>query len=262
MTKGWLVTLIAASGVGKSIMLVNQALDFAIRYNERVLFITDENSHETIMRYMHCAFFGINHHKVVDREINLPIFLRGLGEEERKEYNRVFSLIDVIELPDIPLNEVKDICNNASSNGSPYTFVIVDSFDEIGKSGKLSTIERYESNGIAVETMAKDLDIVLVLTTQMETEIAKSKVSIEDLTLYCNYSSKTLPKKSFFVGVIHQKYIRGGQDEGNRVLDSGLYFRVLKSRSGGLGILTKLNPQFDCVRLLGGETKDGVSDFY
>ena len=125
MKNGWLWTLVSSTGGGKTVIMCLLTVLFAKAYKERCLFITDENSKEVILSYMHCGYFGLKYYDIEDRKINLSSYIKNLSPEKKKEYDEIFNLIDVIEMPCIPMNEVRKIIKTAKNNEHPYTWVNV-----------------------------------------------------------------------------------------------------------------------------------------
>lgn len=245
--KFWLCVFMGTTGSGKTIFLAQEAVHFATTYKKRVLFITDENSQNTIMNYMICNFFNLRYKDVIDRKIDLVDFINNLSEEKKQEFERLKDLIEVLELPDIPLLDVVDILENAEYNGNPYGLLCIDSFNEIHKSNtKLSTLENGERNAIMLEEIPKRFKMPIYITAQLDSEVGKHRPNIDDVTEYAIFSSKMLPKKAGLVIAIHGRYTK---IEGGAKRQEGLYLKICKSRSGGKDFILKLKPNFDNIKI-------------
>lgn len=245
MIRGSYFTIVAGSGAGKTIKLAHETVAFAKHYKERVLFITDENSYEVILAYMHCNYFGLKYKDVEDRKINLTAYINALPSKEKEDFEKVFSFIDVIELAGIPNEEVRKILKRAKTNGNPYTLVVVDSFDEMNMDGSSDEVVRYDINAKSVERIAKEFDCILGVTSQLKTDYYD--ISVEKMPMLCNHQSKTLIKKARFAWLLHWEF-RKTDDE---VENLGLRSRILKSRSGGKDLIEAIDCKYDYCKMNG-----------
>lgn len=224
---------------GKSIASTQLTVEFVRDYNERALYVTDENSKEVILTYMYCTYFNIKYHDVEDRIIDLNNHIKQLPEKELKEFLRIFSKIDVIELPCIPLLEVRKILKNAINNDNPYTWVFLDSFDEINSDSNAVEVDRYDANAKMCERVAKDYQCLLGVTNQLATDLYKA--SIEKIPQLCTHQSKTIVKKCSLSLVLGNEVKK--DEDGNSELGSRM--KINKCRSGGQGVLLATQKDFD-----------------
>lgn len=245
MKKGWLWTLVGSSGGGKTIIMAQLLVDFVKKYKERALFITDENSKEVILTYMYCAYFGLKYYDVEDRKVDITKFINELDEKNKKEYQEIFGLIDVEELPCIPMEEVRKMLKTAKNNNHPYSWVSIDSFEEIDmdSSEGISEIDRYDRNAKSCERLAKDMDIILGVTSQLKTDFYT--ISIDKMPMLCNHQSKTLIKKCFMALLLHNEYANEGKGENKTTKSLGFRCRTLKCRSGGQDAMFAIDKDFD-----------------
>lgn len=239
MKLGWLWNLVGKTGDGKSIVSTQLTVDFVKNYNERALYVTDENSKEVILTYMYCTYFNIKYHDVEDRIIDLNNHIKQLPDKELKEFLRIFSKIDVIELPCIPLLEVRKILKNAINNDNPYTWVFLDSFDEINSDSNAVEVDRYDANAKMCERVAKDYQCLLGVTNQLATDLYKA--SIEKIPQLCTHQSKTIVKKCSLSLVLGNEVKK--DEDGNSELGSRM--KINKCRSGGQGVLLATQKDFD-----------------
>ncbi len=68
MKKGWFNSIISGAGGGKTLALCQEAVHHSKTYDERCLYITDENSDEVVLTYMYCNYLDIKyhvHHKLI-----------------------------------------------------------------------------------------------------------------------------------------------------------------------------------------------------
>lgn len=245
MIRGSYFTIIAGSGSGKSIKLVHECVEFAKNYKERVLFITDENSYEVILSYMHCNFLGLKYKDVEDRKINLTSYINALSEKDKKQFDEVFNLIDVVELAGIPNEEVKKLLKRAKTHGNPYTLVCIDSFDEMNIGVSTDEVTRYDINAKSIERIAKDFDCIVGVSAQLKTDYYE--ISVEKMPMMCNHQSKTLVKKSRFAWLLQWEFKKNDED----VENLGLRSRILKSRSGGKDLIQIIDCKYDYCRMSG-----------
>lgn len=248
--KGWLWTLVSSTGGGKTIIMALLTVLFAKTYKERCLFITDENSIEVILTYMHCGYFGLKYYDIEDRKIDLSSYINKLSDKEKKEYDEIFSLIDVIEMPCVPMIEVKKIIKTAKNNEHPYTWVVIDSFEEINmdSSENIPEVDRYDRNAKDCERLAKDMDIILGVTSQLKTDFYT--ISIEKMPILCNHQSKTLIKKCYMALLFHNEYNSEGKGKEKEVTSLGFRCRVLKCRSGGVDSIFEVKKNFDYCQIV------------
>jgi KaiC/GvpD/RAD55 family RecA-like ATPase len=245
MVRGSYFTIIAASGVGKTIKLVHETIEFAKAYNERCLFITDENSYEVILAYMHCNYLGLKYKDVEDRKINLTAYINSLSEKEKATFDKVFSLIDVVEIAGIPNEEVRKLLKRAKIHGNPYTLVSIDSFDEMNLGVSTDENTRYDLNAKSVERLAKEFDCIVGVSAQLKTDYYE--ISVEKMPMMCNHQSKTLVKKSRFAWLLQWEFKKSEDD----VENLGLRSRILKSRSGGKDSIQIIDCKYDYCRMSG-----------
>ena len=245
MVRGSYFAIVAASGVGKTIKLVHEAIEFTKNYKERCLFITDENSYEVILAYMHCNFLGLKYKDVEDRKINLTAYINALSDKEKEEFNTIFSLIDVVEVAGIPNEDVRKLLKRAKIHGNPYTLVVIDSFDEMNLTVSTDENTRYDINAKSVERIAKEFDCILGVTAQLKTDYYE--ISVEKMPMMCNHQSKTLIKKARFVWLLQWEFKKSEDD----VENLGLRSRILKSRSGGKDMIQIIDCKYDYCRMSG-----------
>lgn len=245
MVRGSYFTIVASSGTGKTIKLSHEVVEFAKSYNERCLFITDENSYEVILAYMHCNYLGLKYKDVEDRKINLTAYINALSENDKKEFDKVFSLIDVIELSGIPNDEVRKILKRAKTHGNPYTLVAIDSFDEMNIGVSTDENTRYDLNAKSVERIAKEFDCIVGVSAQLKTDYYE--ISVEKMPMMCNHQSKTLIKKARFVWLLQWEFKKNDE----AVENLGLRSRILKSRSGGKDMIQIIDCKYDYCKMSG-----------
>jgi len=256
--RGWLCNIISGTGGGKTLALVQEAVHHSKIYNERVLFITDENSDEVVLSYMYCNYFGISYHKMEDREINLNEYIDNLPKDELNEVKRVFSNIDVIELASIPTAEVRKILKKADNCDNPYCWLGIDSFDEVNLDSTAQETARQSQNAVMCERLAKDFDLICWLTTQLRTEFYS--ISIENMMITCNYGSKNIIKKSSLSLLLWWEYSKS-EDEGATTL--GFRGKINKCRSGGVGKIYDIVQNYNCCQLLASKEAIGeVNDSF
>ena len=235
--KGWSMNLLAGTGGGKSIIACILTIEFIKKYKERVLFVTDENSESTILQYLQCAYFGLHFRSVQDRTMDLSKYIDSLSEKDRIEYEEIFSLIEVWELVGIPLQQVKQHILNSDKE---YSFLIMDSFDEINSTNGLEDVINYQQNGKLIETLAKELNVLLLVTAQLDTKLYST--SAEKLPELCNHQAKSLVKKSFMSLVIHKIL-----DKDGALIDTVV--KLNKCRSGGKGKMVAFKENFDYMSI-------------
>ena len=237
MEKGWNISLIGGTGSGKSLMACMLTVDFAIRYNEPCLFITDENSESTILQYLKCHYLGLHYRSVQDRTIKLDEYVETLSKKDRMEYDRVFNLIQVWELSGINTNEVRMFIKQQPIK---YGLLVIDSFDELNSISNLQEVVRYDRNAKEVEVLAKELDLILLCTAQTKSDYYR--ISAEKLPMLCNHNAKTLVKKNFASIVIHSTFNK--KDE--KIDD---VIKLNKCRSGGHGVIYGFNKNYDYINI-------------
>jgi len=245
MKRGMCWNIIGKTGEGKSLVSVQIMLEFAREYDERTLYITDENSAEVILSYFHAAYFQIKYKDIEDRIVNLTQHIKNLSPKDKAEYDRVFGLIEVIELPSIPLLEVRRILKNAENNDNPYTFIFADSMDEIGSDMNVDEVTRYDLNAKQIERIAKDHSVIFGVSNQLNTNLYTT--SVEKIPSLCTHQSKTIGKKVFMALVIGDEY--KNNDDGE-VESLGQRIRILKSRSGGMNVIYPFERRFDYCSIL------------
>jgi len=236
---------------GKSIVTLEIMLNLVMRYNERALIVTDENSDEVMLTYLHCSYFSIKYSDIEDRKVNLTKHINSLSDKDFKEYKRVFDKIDVIELPSIPLMDVESILKNAQNNDKPYRFAFMDSFDEINSDANLPEIDRYDINAKQVEKIAKRFNLILGVTNQLQTTMYRT--SIEKLSQLCVFQSKSIVKKASLSLVIAHEYTKDGDSE----KEGGLRIKISKCRSGGQGVIYEVKKNYDYCQLIPSDTEIG-----
>ncbi len=251
MKLGWNINLISKTGGGKSIVGAELLLHLVMDYDQRALLVTDENSDSVILTYLHCAYFGISYHKVEDREIDLSEHINLLTDKEYKKYKRVFNNIDVIELPSIPLMDVRSMLKTAQNNDNPYSFVMLDSFDEINSDSNIPEFDRYDINAKQVEKIAKAFDVILLVTNQLQT--TSYSTSIENIPQLCTHFSKTIVKKSFLSLLLMNEYKKDGDD----IKECGFRMKINKNRSGGQGVIYEVTKDYNNCRLIPSNTEIG-----
>ena len=252
--KGWLCNVIGSTGSGKSIATAEMLLHLVMDYNERALLVTDENSDGVILTYLHCAYFGLRYNKVEDRIIDLTAYINALPDKEFKEYKRVFDKIDVIELPSIPLLEVRSMMKKAVNNDNPYRFVMLDSFDEINSDANIPEVDRYDINAKQIEKLTKEFESILIVTNQLQT--TAYNISIEKIPQLCVHQSKTIVKKVSLSLILAPEYVSDGEE----VREVGFRVKVNKSRSGSMGLIYEATRDYDHCRLLPSENIIGGTD--
>ena len=252
MKRGWSWNIIAKTGAGKTIVATDLLLQFVKEYNERALFITDENSDEVILTYLHCSYFNIKYKDVEDRKIDISKLIDNLDEKGKKEYDRVFSNIDVIELPSIPISQVKKILKRAKNNSKPYTYVFIDSFDEINTDMKVEEVTRYDLNAKELERLPKEFDCLVGVSNQLATVYYNT--SIDKIPKLCTHQSKTIMKKvslSLLIGE-EMKKDKDGENEflGHRI-------KINKCRSGGDSVIYGITRNFDYCKIIPSDSEIG-----
>lgn len=255
MKLGWLWNLIAKSGSGKTIIAVDFLLNFVKEYRERALFITDENSDEVIMTYLHCNYFNVRYKDVEDRKVDLSELINSLSDEKRKEYEEIFGLIDVVQLSAIPLPKVRKILKNAKLAGSPYTYVFIDSMDEVNAGLPVDEVTRYDANAKELERLAKDMNCILGVANQLAT--AHYEQSIETITQLCTHQSKTIVKKASLSLLIGEE--RKKNEDGDTV-KIGDRIKINKCRSGGQDLIYEINKDFDYCKIHPGSVSIGTTN--
>jgi len=237
MEKGWSFNLIGATGSGKTIVACILAIDFVKKYKEKLLFVTDENSESNILLYLKCSFLNLKFRDVIKRKVKLDEVVENLSDEKRKEYEEVFGLIEVWELVGLPIHQIRA---KAMNEKIPYGMILLDSFDEIESMSGMENVQRYEMNGKLVESLAKELGVLLGVTAQLDTKMYT--ISAEKMTQLCNFQAKSLVKKCFFSLLIHNVYDKEGNTVDNVI-------KINKSRSGGGGIIYAIDKNFDYMQL-------------
>ena len=243
------------SGGGKSLGLIQECVHHSKAYNERCLFITDENSDEVILTYMYCNYLGFKYHDIEDRNVDLHQYIESMKPEDKKELERVFTNIDVIELPGIPTLEVRNILKNAQNNDNPYGWLGIDSFEELNIDSNLEEISRQNQNAILCERIAKDFGLILWVTAQLKTDFYS--ISIEKMMMTCNHGSKTLIKKSFLSLLLWWEYAK---DEDGEMKPLGFRGKINKCRSGGLGKIYEIKQNYDYCALIASDSEIGNNE--
>jgi len=253
--KGWFCNIISGTAGGKSLELVQEAVYHSKTYNERVLFITDENSDEVILTYMYCNYLGIKYHDVEDRIIDLNEYINNLNLEDKNELKRIFTNIDVIELAGIPTIEVRNILKTAENNDNSYGWVGLDSFEEVNIDANVEEVTRQNQNAILCERIAKDFKLILWVTAQLKTDFYP--VSVEKMMMTCNHGSKTLIKKSFLSILLWWEYSK--DEDGDKTL--GFRGKLNKCRSGGVGKIYEIKQNYDYCQLIASENELGNDNY-
>ena len=237
---------------GKSLALGQEIVKHSERYDERCLYITDENSDTVILTYMYCNYLGLKYHDVVDRKVNLDEYISNLPPKEIDELKRVFKNIDVIELSGISTQEVRRLLKNARNNDNPYEWVGIDSLEEMNIDSTLDDLSRQNQNAIMCERIAKDFDLILWVTAQLKTDLYNT--SIEKMPIMCNHGSKTLIKKCFFSLLLHHEYAKDADGDAKVI---GFRGKLNKSRSGGVGKVYAITQNYDYCQLIPADDEIG-----
>jgi hypothetical protein len=180
----------------------------------------------------------------------LDEYVNGLDEQEQKEYTQVFSRITVLPIPSIPLNDVRRTISIAREKESPFDFVYIDAFDNINEREKGDPLQRSERNAIEIELLAKDEDVVMINLCQLKT--CYYQTSIENIPKTCTHQSAEKPKKSSLMIIVH--YLIAKSKDGKESIRKSRQMRIVKSRSGGTDYRCKIDPQWERVRLISGQT--------
>jgi len=254
MKKGWFGSIISGAGGGKTIALCQEAVYHSDVYNEKCLYITDENSDEVVLTYMYCNYLGLKYHDIEDRVIDLDKYIDELSKEKKEELERVFKNIDVIEMAGIPSSEVRNLLKKAENNDNPYEWLGLDSFEEVNIDANVEEITRQNQNAIICERIAKDFSLILWVTAQLKTDFYQ--ISIEKMMMTCNHGSKTLIKKNFISLLLWWEYGKSDDDD-NKTL--GFRGKINKCRSGGMGKVYEITQNYDYCRLNPSDNEIGNS---
>lgn len=249
--RGEVIDIVSETGGGKTILSCFLTIETAKKYtNERFLYVTGENSLEKIMDYLHASYFGISYKHIKKRAIDLDAYIDKLEESEHKDYVQVFSRITVLPIPSIPMNDLRRTISIAREKEQPFDIVTVDAFDNINERDKGDPLQRSERNAVEIELLAKDENVVMINLCQLKTQLYQT--SIENIPKTCTHQSSEKAKKSALMIVVH--YIIGKSKDGKESIRKSRQMRILKSRSGGENYRCKIEPQWERVKLISGQT--------
>jgi len=240
LQKGMFGSLISHTGGGKSVVSAMMAIDFAKNYrDQKVVFLTDENSEETIKEYMLSHYFNLSIADIQLRDEKIDEYIDSLNDADRKEYYDVFSRIITYEMVGLPTDKIKRLIKSIDNVG----LLVVDSFEETNSLSSVykEEVDRYNASAKIWEAMAKELHIIILVTAQLATNFYQT--CITKLPKICNYSSKQLVKKNFFSIILHATFDK----DGNKIDDA---MKISKNRTGQEDITYAVKKKYSHMQLI------------